>query len=164
MNQVQQTVKDLTTLADESREQMRALSLTRPWAWAILHGGKRVENRSWKPPSWVIGKIIALHAAKSYDPTAIYGIHHAMGFEPLAKACPVGEENHPHSAIVGLARVTGFVDESNYQELPITQQAWFFGCYGWLLEDVQALASPVPCKGALSLWKLPEEVERQVLM
>lgn len=41
----------------------RALSLTQPWCWAILHGGKRVENRDWphgcrrRGPIW-------LHAAQ----------------------------------------------------------------------------------------------------
>ncbi|MDX6480321.1 MAG: hypothetical protein QOG85_831 [Gaiellaceae bacterium] len=26
---------------------MKALSLRQPWAWAVIHGGKRVENRVW---------------------------------------------------------------------------------------------------------------------
>lgn len=26
---------------------MKALSIRQPWGWAILHGGKRVENRPW---------------------------------------------------------------------------------------------------------------------
>jgi hypothetical protein len=28
---------------------MRALSIRQPWAWAILHAGKDIENRDWKP-------------------------------------------------------------------------------------------------------------------
>src|SRR5688572_4676832 len=28
-------------------ELMKALSLRQPWAWAVVHGGKRVENRGW---------------------------------------------------------------------------------------------------------------------
>ena len=27
---------------------MKALSIRQPWAWAILHAGKRVENRDWQ--------------------------------------------------------------------------------------------------------------------
>ncbi|WP_155960585.1 ASCH domain-containing protein [Fischerella sp. PCC 9605] len=27
---------------------MKAISLKAPWAWAIFHAGKDVENRSWK--------------------------------------------------------------------------------------------------------------------
>ncbi|HEV8462094.1 MAG TPA: hypothetical protein VGQ38_15450 [Gaiellaceae bacterium] len=43
---------------------MKALSFTQPWLWAILHGGKRIENRvAWKGCSYR-GPIL-LHAAKS---------------------------------------------------------------------------------------------------
>ena len=27
----------------------RALTLRQPWAWAVVFGGKDVENRTWKP-------------------------------------------------------------------------------------------------------------------
>ena len=33
---------------------------------------------------------------------------------------------------------------------------------GWELDDVVALARPVPCKGLLGLWEMPESVERAV--
>lgn len=32
--------------ADMRAQPMRALSIRQPWAWAIVHAGKRVENRS----------------------------------------------------------------------------------------------------------------------
>ena len=34
------------------------------------------------------------------------------------------------------------------------------GRYAWLLDDVRALAEPVPCRGRQGLWTLPEEVAR----
>lgn len=40
-----------------------ALSLTQPWAWAILHGGNRVENRDWRHGCARRGPIW-LHAAQ----------------------------------------------------------------------------------------------------
>ena len=27
---------------------MKALSIRQPWSWLILHGGKDIENRSWR--------------------------------------------------------------------------------------------------------------------
>ena len=27
---------------------MKCLSILQPWAWAIIHGGKDVENRTWR--------------------------------------------------------------------------------------------------------------------
>jgi hypothetical protein len=46
---------------------MRAISVRQPYAWAIIHGGKDVENRSqraafqFKP---VIGERVLIHASK----------------------------------------------------------------------------------------------------
>jgi hypothetical protein len=59
---------------------MKALSIHQPWAWAILHAGKNVENRSW--PTRYRGPLL-IHASKNratYDQEAkrdweaIYGI------------------------------------------------------------------------------------------
>ena len=46
---------------------MRALTLWRPWTWAVCHAGKRIENRPWRPWLSVMGQEIALHAGKTYD-------------------------------------------------------------------------------------------------
>lgn len=50
---------------------MKALTLWRPWPYAIFHlpphVAKRVENRSWKPPVTLIGHRIAIHAGKTWD-------------------------------------------------------------------------------------------------
>jgi hypothetical protein len=43
---------------------MYAISLHQPWASFIAHGLKGFETRSWAPPRWLIGKRIAIHAAK----------------------------------------------------------------------------------------------------
>jgi len=40
---------------------MKAISLWQPWAWAILHAGKDVENRTW--PTHHRGPLL-LHVAK----------------------------------------------------------------------------------------------------
>jgi len=42
---------------------MKALSLSRPWAWAMFHG-KDIENRTW--PTSYRGRII-IHAALSWN-------------------------------------------------------------------------------------------------
>ncbi len=41
---------------------MKALSLRQPWAWAILHAGKRIENRDW---GTAYRGPLLLHASKS---------------------------------------------------------------------------------------------------
>ncbi len=49
---------------------MKALSIQQPWAWLILHGGKDIENRSWKLPKAMVGQRIYIHAGKRFDKAA----------------------------------------------------------------------------------------------
>lgn len=39
---------------------MKAITVRQPWAWAIIHAGKDIENRSWKTKTR--GRV-AIHAA-----------------------------------------------------------------------------------------------------
>lgn len=53
------------------------------------------------------------------------------------------------------------------REWPLTPQEKCFGNYqprrfAWLLDDVRALAQPIPCRGALGLWTVPADIERQI--
>jgi len=45
---------------------MKAISVRQPWAWAIIFGGKDVENRNKAPigTQQLIGRRIQIHAAK----------------------------------------------------------------------------------------------------
>lgn len=45
---------------------------------------------------------------------------------------------------------------------PLDVERWFFGPYGWLMPERVPIA-PVPCRGAQGLWKLPPDVEAEVL-
>ena len=67
-----------------------ALSVQQPWAYAILHLGKNVENRSWLLPSKHLGVPILLHTGKNIDKGAYDALIHA-GFQlPPLKELPVG--------------------------------------------------------------------------
>lgn len=41
---------------------MRALTLYPEWPWAFTVLDKRLENRGWRPPSWLMGKYFCLHS------------------------------------------------------------------------------------------------------
>lgn len=140
---------------------MRALTLWRPWPWAILHG-KNVENRPWKPPASIIGKRIALHAGKTWDDSSLTLIRKVLPSVPGSSA------DHP-LGIVGVARVVGYMHpEGDGRRVLNTgsefefDDRWFFGPYGWLLDQITAI-DPVPCRGAQGLWPVPEHVERIVI-
>ena len=129
---------------------MRGLSFKQYWLWAITDLDKRIDNRSWKPPDYVIGKRIALHASLSKDPTSlptIKRIARLSSKKMLAIEAPTG-------VIVATAVVEGFCDQSN--------KKWFFGPYGWILKDVFSLEQPIPYKGMLGLWRVAKDIEWEI--
>lgn len=133
---------------------MKALTIWRPWTWAICHPSvkaKRVENRIWAAPAWMKHQQLAIHAGLSYDGDADRMILNILNERPPAD-CPTG--------IVAVAVVRGCISGD-----PTTiADPWYCGPIGWLLDDVRVLPSPVPCKGAKGLWPLPDDVEDLVLM
>lgn len=62
---------------------MQALTLWQPWAWAMAHAGKAIENRTWKPPRTACGHLIAIHAGKTCDDRAIVDIAEEFGIAPI---------------------------------------------------------------------------------
>ncbi len=147
---------------------MRFLSLSNPWPWAIFDmkpqfdlGGirlepKRTENRNWPPPFTVIGKRIALQASKSWDEEAA-GFFLKLG---IADA-PARRDMYPTGVILGFATIAGMVTSS--RPLAPVQAPWFMGRYGWVLEDVLKLPSPIKCKGVLGLRELWPDVNEQAM-
>lgn len=153
-----------------------ALTLWRPWPFAIFHlppsEAKPVENRGWKPPASVIGKRIAIHAGKKYDADADDFI-----FVSQLDIDKVGNDARlKHEGIVGTVLVWGWVQatESMFPEsrklvgfggrvteaqaLKVIRSRWFCGPYGWVMAERRTLAMPVACKGAQGLWRVPDDV------
>ena len=111
---------------------MRALSVRQPWAWLLCAGRKQTEYRSWRMPPCAAGKWLALHASAAPD---------AAPFDLV----PDMPDVFPLGAIVGLIRFGPSV-------LSI-QSGW-----DWPVLDVIALHDPIKCRGALNLWRVPEEI------
>ena len=127
------------------KQVLKAVTLHRPWAWAITHLDKRVENRSWKCPL-PGGSLFAIHAGKKWDLNAVRFIE-SVNTSQLITMPP--EEEHP-TGIVAIARFDGNVwsDES----------PWFMGGIGWLFSDLVVFENPVPCLGREKLWTVPENI------
>lgn len=160
---------------------MKALTLHRPWPWAICSPAipaelrKPVENRGWAPPAWLIGQRLALHAGKTWDEESAEDMRDGAYGGRLA--CPPAAE-HP-VGVVAVVTVRGWLaaeglfvgrrrlirwrglDES--EAFALAQSPWFCGPIGWVPGDVRALDEAVPCKGAQGLWDLPADVEARVL-
>ena len=142
---------------------MKAISLLQPWATLIMLGYKEFETRSW--------------ATKHRGPLAIAA---SAGKPAWAReACAPGTDlaqllaNHgltfgdlPRGAVLGVCQVDSMhkMDETwdlVLGEVELACGDYTNGRYAWALSHVQAFPTPVPCKGALSLWEVPSDVEEQ---
>lgn len=149
----------------------RAFSLKQPWATVVARGLKPIENRDYPPPKAMMGEFFAIHASKTWDKDGTLWIReHWDGYDDVEVA--LGDATLVRSAIVGVARIVGYLkreDRLFYTAAgdkvvaerghPMLTNPWFFGDYGYVLEGVRELATPIACKGALNFWKLPEDVE-----
>jgi len=120
---------------------LKAITLHRPWAYAIAHLDKRIENRTWACPLSP-SSLIAIHAGRKYDKQAADWIRQTIGQD-----CPPDGDEHP-TGIVAIARFSGNVTASD--------SPWFVGPIGWRLAAVVPI-SPVPCPGQQGLWTVPED-------
>jgi len=134
---------------------VKAITLWRPWAHAILYLGKRVENRSWAPAETMRGQTFALHAGKTWDAKS------AAALRETYPEMPAVAEGHP-LGVVGVARIVRVLDVRGVKHEAAEQTPWAFGPCCWMLADVVALPAAIPCSGAQGLWSLSAEVERQV--
>lgn len=129
---------------------MKALSIKQPWLYCItdlVENPKRIENRTWKPRASMIGETIALHASKGTSQIDFYtaGEMAWEQFDAIDHDCPM-----PRGAIVATAKIVSVVT--------ISDDFWFAGPFGWVLDDVERIPDPIPCRGALGLWTVPPSV------
>lgn len=115
---------------------MKALTIRQPWASLIVAGIKDVENRSW--PTSHRG-LLYVHAGSAVDREAMALHGHLL------------EPTLPSGAIIGTVELINCVRaaDSRWAEP---------GQWHWLLADPQQLPVPVPCRGALGLWRPPADV------
>jgi hypothetical protein len=152
---------------------MKTLSLRQPWLWAILHAGKRIENRVMvvrgerRPPTWhrYRGPIL-LHAAKGCTRKEFHQactwMERRGGVETMH---PMILEDLPRGGIVGLARIVDVVPPcAGSGGRCQCKAALSFGLswhmpdqYGFVLTDVEPLPF-TPCTGMLGLWDFDEKL------
>lgn len=135
---------------------MKALSLTQPWATLVAAGAKTIETRSWQAR---YRGPLAIHAAKGFPPEARAVCRRAGFYFALEAAGIRSWEELPTGVIVATCRLVDVKPTTGAPwvfDLPAMERAfgdYSPGRFGWFLEDVQALAEPVPAKGAQGLWE-----------
>ncbi|BBL75475.1 DUF488 family protein [Methylomagnum ishizawai] len=121
----------------------KCLSIRQPWAWAILHGGKDIENRSWKTD--YRGPVL-IHAAKTLTQAEYTGACLDIGIMAPRLDVP-RHEDLERGGIVGAARIVDCVDRS--------ESPWFGGGFGFVLADPRPLPF-LPLTGRLGLFEVRE--------
>lgn len=142
-------------------------------AWAIFHG-KDVENRSWN--TYYRG-LFLVHASKGFDQQHYDWI--AANENCLCCILPQPEDL-VHGALIGVVNLVRVMKSHSRtepglrrrQSIGDTQREleylrkydsafcshWFFGPYGLVLEDAREFQKPIPYRGALGFFDVPDGV------
>lgn len=165
------------------------LTLWPEWAYAIVHLEKPVENRGWPPPKIMEGKWMGIHAGKKIGGSEM---SERDGMEcMLLTADHAGvrfSQSHPsdirdlrtlsHLEQAELVfRTTKAVRLQSSHLVAVVRlgsakppevsdrvmRGWRrLSQWGWEFSEMAPLTAPIPCKGALGLWRLSEEMTARV--
>lgn len=120
------------------------LSVKQPWAWAIISGGKDVENRG--RPTKFRGRLY-IHASKAEAPDEVDEMcelaAEEKGVEP-ARIRARYEREQAFGKVIGSVEIVACRDESDSR--------WFVGPYGFELRKPRRLEEPIDLSGGLGIF------------
>lgn len=145
---------------------MRIMTVRQPWAWAIIHGGKDVENRTRNLAGDYRGPV-AIHAGLTEDKAgyspqmdALWAEHHER--TPYPPAFPTTRRDQSiyleFGAIIGVVDLVG-VHPADDTGLTGSRPGLWPTCSVWaerrghhlVLANPRPLSTPIPYRGALHL-------------
>ncbi len=131
---------------------VKALTLRPPWAWAVIYGGKDVENRRWRTA--YRGPLL-IHAGKNADPDpeATSRLLWTMA-DPEALRQPRAAWQ-AREAIIGVVHLADVLTDS--------RSPWAAaGRYHWVFEFPSPIDPAIPCRGRPGLWVPPAAVAERL--
>ncbi len=167
---------------------MKTISILQPWASLVVLGHKKIETRSWNTK--YRGELL-IHASmgKQYKKigygnplleyyTELYENGMIEHMASLSFGAIIGKVNL--EAVIPSENIDASGDPFQQSMLinsdrtkfasncaTISLQEYAFGDYsdgrfGWLLSDPILFKEPIPCKGQLGIWNLPNELLNDV--
>jgi hypothetical protein len=136
---------------------VKALSIRQPWAWAIIFAGKDIENRDWKPanPGLRFRGRCLVHASlgmtlAEYENglATMHAISETHPFPEGATMPPMHELTR--GALLGTVDVVDIVAKHS--------SPWFFGPIGLVLREPRPFKQPIPLKGMLGFFDVPDGI------
>ena len=147
--------------------------MTQPWATLVAVGENSIETRSWgtshRGP-------LAIHSAKGFPRDARELCRMSPYREGLGRHGYEDALSLPLGAVIAVAELVDVMRftrgslgdvraRAKRGEFP-PHEADFGdfspGRYGWFLKDVKPLREPVPARGMLGLWEVPDETQEQI--
>jgi hypothetical protein len=121
---------------------MKCLTVRQPWAWCIVHGPKRYENRSWachhRGP-------LLIHAGRSrrlITPEVLRKVARLVPHPPDSRRLVF-------AAIIGVCRLVDCVRVEQTEG-----DAWAEGPWCFKLADVSPLPEPILCRGQRKIFEV----------
>jgi len=125
---------------------MKALTIRQPWAWAIFHG-KDIENRSWGTK--YRGPLL-VHAALTFDHAGYRWILDNRKKLYLTSPDIPSPDQFVFGAVIGKVNMVDCVS--------FHVSAWFSGPCGFVFKDHQLFKTPIPYRGSLHFFNVPDEL------
>lgn len=117
---------------------MKILTVKQPWAWGLIHGPKRIENRSWVTD--YRGPLL-IHAGSSRT---------ALGDEEGLFPDLPPYDRLVYGAVIGVVDLVDCVPVERVTDDPFAEGPW---C--WVTANPRPLPRAFPCRGMLGLWAPP---------
>ena len=124
---------------------LHTLSIRNPWAMEIILGRKDIENRDWKPRLDTPFRL-NIHAGKVFDDCARRGFVSLLTREQCA---------HRMGALIGICTVVAIHDGDVCRGACSSWADWS-ARWHWELSNAHAI-DPIPMRGRLGLWEVPED-------
>jgi hypothetical protein len=143
---------------------VRALTVKQPWAWACFHG-KNVENRKTRTNH---RGLLAIHAGLAWSSRGGTDPRVLKVHVPFQNPLQTSQGRIDHAEHLGccfaFGAVIGTVDVVGcHPAEPECCSPWGEpGGYHWMLANPQELWTPVPCRGRLGVFDLPDPVAAAV--
>ena len=133
---------------------MRALTVRQPWAWAIIHGGKDVENRSRSLGPY--RGLVAIHAGRQWaGDEALAEVERMVGFDAAPGGFILGN-------VIGVVDLVQVHMPRSIMCAPCSPWAEPDAAWHLLLRNPRPLAHPIPWRGAQGLWTVPADLEAAI--
>lgn len=139
---------------------MKALSLYQPWATLVTLGIKRLETRRWQTDH--CGRL-AIHASRTFPFPGRQLCRQATFRSLLAEAGFPHEDDLPRGALLGTVMVrrclrTEELDVAALGDIELALGHFDPGRWAWVLEKPELFVRPIPFRGKLGIFAVPEEL------